>query len=772
MAEEERTPVIVGVGERVDRATCTAEAREPVDLMADALRAAEQDAGAELLGRLDSLELVGLASWSYRDPVDLLRRRLGVAPRRRVNAGMGGETPVRLLHEAALSIARGEIQAAAVVGGEAAHAAGRAAKAGETPPWTPPPPREEAVRFPSSSFPLSEVARTLGVRDPATIYPFYETATQAAWSLTPAEAAAQNAALWSRYAEAAAANPSAWIRSPPDAATIAEPSADNRRVSWPYTKLMVANPMVNQAAGFIVASLALARAAGVPQARMVHVWGGAHAVEAEDYLRRDTYARSAAQAATLARAVEIAGGDARRFDHLELYSCFPVVPKMALRELGLSAAERAPTVTGGLTFFGGPLNNYMSHAVAAMVRRLREAPGELGLLYGQGGYVNKHQTLVLSTAPPPAPLAGEASVQARADALRGPSPEVLDAYEGPATVEAYTVRFARDGEPVEGYVILRTPEGARTMARTPPGRTTLRLLAPDRTAVGLGGRVATDVFGKPAWRMDGDAPAASPVRRFCRVEREGPLTIVTLDRPEAMNALHPEANAELAEVFDAFARDPKQWVAIVTGAGDRAFSAGNDLKATARAASRGVRQETPRTGFAGLTSRFDLDKPVIAAVNGLAMGGGFEIALACDLIVASETAVFALPEPHVGLAALAGGLLRLPALIGEKRAMGMILTGRRVTAAEGLDLGFVNEVVPLEQLMPSARRWAAEILQASPMSIRASKAVVRLGREAPLPVAYAEQMRLPATRALLASQDLREGPLAFAQKRPPQWKGR
>ncbi|WP_411288012.1 enoyl-CoA hydratase-related protein, partial [Phenylobacterium sp.] len=214
---------------------------------------------------------------------------------------------------------------------------------------------------------------------------------------------------------------------------------------------------------------------------------------------------------------------------------------------------------------------------------------------------------------------------------------------------------------------------------------------------------------------------------FIKVDREGPLTIFTLNRPEVMNALHSPAHFELGEAFDAFAADPEQWVAIVTGAGERAFSAGNDLKHQAGGGKMG----SPPSGFAGLTSRFDLTKPLIAAVNGVAMGGGFEIALACDLIIAADTATFALPEPRVGLAALAGGLHRLPRQIGTKRALGMILTGRRVSAAEGLDLGFVNEVVPAAELMAAARRWAGQIIELSPMSIRASKEAVYRGLDEP-----------------------------------------
>ncbi|THD59327.1 enoyl-CoA hydratase-related protein [Phenylobacterium sp.] len=256
---------------------------------------------------------------------------------------------------------------------------------------------------------------------------------------------------------------------------------------------------------------------------------------------------------------------------------------------------------------------------------------------------------------------------------------------------------------------------------------------------------------------------------FITVAREGPVTTVTLNRPEVMNALHSPAHFELAEAFDAFSADPGQWVAIVTGAGERAFSAGNDLKHQAG----GGAMQSPPSGFAGLTLRFDLTKPLIAAVNGVAMGGGFEIALACDVIVASEAAVFALPEPRVGLAALAGGLHRLPRAIGAKRAMGMILTGRRVSAAEGLELGFVNEVTAPGELMASARRWAAQICELSPMSIRASKQAVYQGLDEPsLEAAIKGQNRYPAVAALYRSEDFVEGPMAFAQKRPPQWKGR
>ncbi|MBR0836888.1 enoyl-CoA hydratase/isomerase family protein [Bradyrhizobium manausense] len=254
---------------------------------------------------------------------------------------------------------------------------------------------------------------------------------------------------------------------------------------------------------------------------------------------------------------------------------------------------------------------------------------------------------------------------------------------------------------------------------------------------------------------------------YVKVSREGRCTIVTINRPEAHNALNSACHSELEAVFDKFAADDEQWVAIITGAGQKAFCAGHDLKQ--QAAGGGL--TTPSKGFGGITKRFDLAKPIIAAVNGVAMGGGFEIALACDIVVASENAVFALPEPRVGLAALAGGIQRLPREIGLKRAMGMMLTGRRVSAEEALLLGLVNEVARGD-LMAAAKRWADEILACSPMSVRATKEAVLRGLSRSVSEGLSEEWNYPAMKAMLASVDAVEGPQAFAEKRKPEWKGR
>lgn len=253
---------------------------------------------------------------------------------------------------------------------------------------------------------------------------------------------------------------------------------------------------------------------------------------------------------------------------------------------------------------------------------------------------------------------------------------------------------------------------------------------------------------------------------FIQVETDGRVTTVTLNRPEVMNSINPAMHHELQAAFDAFAADDEQFVCVVTGAGERAFCAGSDLKA-------GAGDGYPKNGYAGLIERFDLYKPVIAAVNGVCLGGGFEVALACDIIIASDNASFGLPEPRVGAVALGGGVHRLVRQIGLKRAMGYLFTTRRISAQEGLDLGLVNEVVPPADLLATARKWCDEILAAAPMSIRATKEAAMRGLDEPsLAAAMQAQNDYPAFAAWRTAEDTREGPLAFAQKRAPVWKGR
>jgi acetyl-CoA acetyltransferase len=480
----ETTPVLIGAGEIIDRPADPASGLEPLALMEQAIRNATADAGAMLLDRIDTLFVVNQITWPYIDMPAQLAARIGAAPSHAVYGPVGGESPVRFIHDAACRIARGESQIAAVCGAEAQSTLDKARRAAIRLPWTPKPDIYEPPLRGADFVPAA--ALNLGVFLPVTIYPFYENATAAAWKQTPAAAQLDSGEIWSAFSRVAAHNPNAWLPRAYAAEDIITPSPANRLIAWPYTKLMVANPSVNQGAAVILTSLAVARAAGIADTKCIFVHGGAAASEPRDYLQRDTYYASTAQDTVLHAAMRLAGSNG--FAAAELYSCFPCVPKMARRTLGL-AADMVPTVTGGLTFFGAPLNNYMTHATCAMMRRLRETGGA-GLLYGQGEFVTKHHALVVSAeASTNAAVLNTPSVQDEADRARGPVPPFSTSETGPARVESFTIIYDREGAPSHGVVIARTDAGARVLARVPAEDTdTLTDLA--ISPIGMGGHVS------------------------------------------------------------------------------------------------------------------------------------------------------------------------------------------------------------------------------------------------------------------------------------------
>jgi acetyl-CoA C-acetyltransferase len=312
---------------------------------------------------------------------------------------------------------------------------------------------------------------------------------------------AESGELWSVYSKVASENPNSWLKRRFTPEEITTPTPDNRLIAWPYNKLMVANPTVNMGAAVLLTSLAKAKAAGIPADRIVHVWGGASAEEPRDYLLRDQFYESHPQNAVLKAVMDLVGGDGKAFDAIELYSCFPCVPKMARRTLGLGG-DVQPTVTGGLTFFGAPLNTYMTHAACAMVRKLR-AGAQLGLLYGQGGFVTKHHGLVLSRQPPDHALAQDTSVQAEADRRKGAVPEFVTEASGKGKVESFTVLYGRAGEVEHGVAMLRTAADARALARVPAqdSATLAHLTNMDRTPVGSLGDIVTVDDGVLEWRV-------------------------------------------------------------------------------------------------------------------------------------------------------------------------------------------------------------------------------------------------------------------------------
>ncbi len=499
MTNEDRIPVIVGIGEIVDRPKEIQQGLEPLTLLEEALKRAEADSGARLLGDIGSLDVVNFLSWRYRDPEQQLAKRLGIAPAHCYYGPVGGESPIRYLHEAAQRIARGECAVAAVCGAEAQSTATKAERAGITPPWTPfANDVEEPKRGAAFQKPL---AVKLGVFRPITVYPLYESATSAHWGQSPREALAESGTLWSTYSKVASENPNSWLKKHFTSDEITTPTADNRLIAWPYTKLMVANPTVNMGAAVLLTSYAKARAAGIAEDRLIYPIGGASAEEPRDYLLRDQFYESHPQNAVLQAAMDLVGSDGKKFDAIELYSCFPCVPKMARRTLGLGE-DVQPTVTGGLTFFGAPLNTYMTHAACAMVRTMRRG-AKLGLLYGQGGFVTKHHALVLSRETPRETLKQDISVQAISDAHKRTVPEFATDAGGKGAVEAFTVIYRGKGEIEHGVVMLRTEQGARTLARVPAldERTIAHLLNFDRTPVGSRGDIAMAGDGVPEWRV-------------------------------------------------------------------------------------------------------------------------------------------------------------------------------------------------------------------------------------------------------------------------------
>ena len=492
----DRTPVIIGVGEVLDRPADPALALEPLALMEAAVRAADADAGGGFLAQIDSLDVINLVSWRYDRVAARLAERLGIVPPRAVYGLVGGETPTTKIHEAALRIMNGNSVVAVVTGAEAQNAVAKAKAAGIQLPWTAPAKVPENPIIPSDH--VTELGMRHGVFQPIHIYPLYENATVAAWGLTPAEALAESGAAYERISAAAAANPHAWGRKAYGADEITAVSDDNRMICWPYTKRMVANNNVNAGAAVLMTTLALARAAGIAEDRIIHVHGGASAGEHMDFLKRDQFVHSCAQDAVLGQAMRIAPNG---FDRVELYSCFPTVPKMARRTLGLGP-DVPLSVMGGLSFAGAGLNCYMLHSTCAMVHSLRANPADQALLYGQGGYVTKHHALVIGNrAAEPAWLMLNRDVQDAAEDARGDVPRFDGGYAGPATVETFSIVFGRDGQPSHGSVVGRTPDHDRAFGKIDlaDADAVATLLSLDAHPIGLPGAVSVGDDGLQHW---------------------------------------------------------------------------------------------------------------------------------------------------------------------------------------------------------------------------------------------------------------------------------
>ena len=496
MTDIERIPVIIGVGQINDRPEDPDNGLDPLGLMVEALKRAEADSGVSLLSQLDSVAVVDQISFRNLNPLDRkLADALGANPSVCYQSeAPHGDTPIRLLNEAANRIGAGEIKLAAVAGAEALRTiAGRLAKHATPQKDVFEGVRKEAKREPG-------YAQQHGLNAPVDVYPLYENAGRAAYGQTLAEGQAESGEIWSRFSEVAASNEGAWIRKPASPEEVITSNEKNRPIAFPYNKLMVANASVNQGAGFIVASLAEARRLGVADDKMIYVGMGAAAKEAYSFLQRDRYDRSVSMETSIRRTLELNQMSGADFDFVELYSCFPCVPKMARRILGWPV-EKPATVFGGLTFGGGPIANYMSHAVVSMVDKLRHE-GTNGFLFANGGFATDNHCIVLSSKPVSAAhFPQNFDYQAEADAARETVPALDKDYVGTGTIETYTVFYGRDGSPKGGVVVARTPNGDRTLAHVDVTDDAMVTFLTNGIAepVGTAGSVVADAGGRRIW---------------------------------------------------------------------------------------------------------------------------------------------------------------------------------------------------------------------------------------------------------------------------------
>ncbi|MFE3187853.1 crotonase/enoyl-CoA hydratase family protein [Nocardia sp. NPDC059240] len=753
------TPVLIGVGQVVER-TPDASYADPAALAVRALRAAADDAGAgqSLLAGADAVFAVAPTSWQYRDLGALVADAVGARGVDTVQSSpFGGDGGQLVLNEAAAAIAAGDYELVLVTGAEAGATQAAAQRAGIELSW----PVQDSAVAPTRTVGIDKPANNAaesaaGLQAPINMYALLESANRGRLGRSVGAHAGAVAQLWSRFSAVAAGNPNAWQPQEFSAEQIGIVTDDNRMISTPYTKLECANLSVDMASGIIVASAAAAEAAGIPQDKWVFLHAGASGTDEWFVSERTELAASPAIHALGAAVFDHAGITAEDLTHVDLYACFPVAVQIAARELGLPLDDpkRPLSVTGGLTFGGGPGNNYGGHAVATLVGRLRAEPDTFGLATSLGWYLTKHALGVYSATPPRHGYRHLTPV-----IEHPPTRPTRTGYEGEAVVEAYTLPYDRAGNPEAAILSLLTPDGARVLLRSSDSEVLTALTESDWLGlpVTVSGE-SVSVRGSEAVALPPAPPA--PVL----IERRGHVMIITINRPKARNAIDRATALGLERAIDAYEADPHARIAILTGAGGY-FSAGMDLKA----AARGEVPVTEKRGILGVVS-VPPRKPLIAAVEGPALAGGCELALAADLIVAASNSTFGIPEVKRGLVAVGGGVLRLSQRLPRAIAMELALTGDPISAARAAEIGLINEVAEPGKALEAALVLAERIAVNAPLSIDASKQIIEQAPDWSVGEAFAKQGQVAA--AALSSQDAGEGMRAFVEKRPPVWKGR
>lgn len=459
---EPRTPVLVGYGQ-VNQRDENPEV-SPIDLMVDAARNA---ADPRVLEAVDSVRVVNLLSWRYRDPGLLLAQRLHADNASTRYTGVGGNTPQSLVNEACRDIQNGRAEVVLIAGGETWRTRSRLRAKGIRPDW---PRQDESVPMAEGAdegVPMAGPAEIkINLDRPAFVYPMFEQALRIAAGESDEEHRRRIGELWAQFSAVAATNPHAWNRDAVPADQIWQPGPSNRMISWPYPKLMNSNNMVDQAAVLVLTSAEKATNLQIPKDRWVFPYSGTDSHDTYAIGERAEFHTSPAIRIGGRRALELAGISVDDVALVDVYSCFPSAVQVAANELGLPLGDpdRPLTVTGGLTFAGGPWNNYVTHSIATMAERLVAAPGQVGLITANGGYLTKHSFGVYGTKPPPHEFRWE-DVQSEVD--REPTREALVDWSGVGTVETWTTPFDREGAPEKAFLAVRTPEDARVLAVIP-----------------------------------------------------------------------------------------------------------------------------------------------------------------------------------------------------------------------------------------------------------------------------------------------------------------
>ena len=458
MSLDPRTPVLIGAGQ-VNQRTVEPDT-EPVDLMA---RAAREAADPRVLAALDSIRVVNLLSWRYRDPGQLLGQRVGAPGAATQYTGIGGNTPQSLVNQTCRDIQQGRADVVLLAGGETWRTRMRLRAGGVRPDWTR---QDDSVAVPPGAggdVPMSGPAEDrIGLDRPSFVYPMFEEALRIAGGETVDDHRRRIGELWAQFSAVAAANPNAWVREALTADQITRPGPENRMISWPYPKLMNSNNMVDQSAAVVLCSAEKAQYLQIPRDHWVFPHAGTDSHDTYSIAERDELHRSPAIRIGGARVLELAGFGLDDIDYLDVYSCFPSAVQVAARELGLSPGDpaRPLTVTGGLTFAGGPWNNYVMHSIATMAEKLRENPGSRGLITANGGYLTKHSFGVYSAMPPAHAFRWQ-DVQDAVD--REPTRTALVEWEGVGAVESWTTPYDREGNPEKAFLTVLTPDGARVL---------------------------------------------------------------------------------------------------------------------------------------------------------------------------------------------------------------------------------------------------------------------------------------------------------------------